>query len=379
MIANQSTVIKVSLLIPTLDQSGAEKQLSMLATSLPREEFEVQVIALTRGGPYETLLRQHEIPVTILNKRFRFDPLAYRALKKTIQKQQPDILHTWLFAANSYGRMAVKRLATTQKVPKVIVSERCVDSWKSNWQHNVDRRLLPQTSLLVGNSQSVVDFYEEKGVPASILRVVRNGIPIPEMTPSETIRQELFQQLDLPADARLMAFVGRLARQKRIEDLLWTLQLLRQMNDKIILLLIGEGPERARLEQLAHKYTVTPNVRFLGHRADAKQLFPLFDLFLLASDFEGQSNSLMEAMSYGIPVIASDIPPNRELVAHGETGFLTSVGDCTGYAQYAERILADPQLATDLGTAARNKMQQDFSIAKMTEGYAALYREVLTK
>ena len=159
MIANQSTVIKVSLLIPTLDQSGAEKQLSLLATSLPREEFEVQVIALTRGGPYETLLRQHNIPVTILNKRFKFDPLAYRALKKTIEQQQPDILHTWLFAANSYGRMAVRRMSKTLKTPKVIVSERCVDSWKSNWQHNVDRRLLPQTSLLVGNSQSVVDFY----------------------------------------------------------------------------------------------------------------------------------------------------------------------------------------------------------------------------
>ena len=375
MIANQSTVIKVSLLIPTLDQSGAEKQLSLLATSLPREEFEVQVIALTRGGPYEILLRQHNIPVTILNKRFKFDPLAYRALKKTIEQQQPDILHTWLFAANSYGRMAVRRMSKTLKTPKVIVSERCVDSWKSNWQHNVDRRLLPQTSLLVGNSQSVVDFYEEKGVPASILRVVPNGIPIPEVTSTESIRKELFQQQDIPDDARLMAFVGRLARQKRIEDLLWTL--LRQMNEKIILLLIGEGPERAKLEQLAHKYTVTPNVRFLGHRPDVKQLFPLFDLFLLASDFEGQSNSLMEAMSYGIPVIASDIPPNRELVMHGETGFLTSVGDCTGYAQYAERILADPQLATDLGTAARKKMQQDFSIAKMTAGYAALYREVL--
>ncbi len=370
-------MIKVSLLIPTLDQSGAEKQLTLLATSLPRDEFDVQVIALTRGGPYAEVLQQHDIPVTILKKRFKFDPLAYRALKKTLQQQQPDILHTWLFAANSYGRMAVKRLSASQKTPRVLVSERCVDSWKSNWQHNVDRRLLPQTSLLVGNSQGVVDFYRDKGVPDALLRVVPNGIVLPDTTVNETVRSQLYQEHDIPPNARLIAFVGRLARQKRVEDLLWALQLIRQMNEDIVLLVIGDGPERAKLEQLAHKYTVTPNVRFLGHRTDVDQLFPLFEVFQLASDFEGQSNSIMEAMSYGIPVVASDIPPNRELVVHGETGFLTSVGDSTGFAQFAERILADPQLAKDLGNAARKRMQEEFSVDKMVEGYARLYREVL--
>ena len=273
--------------------------------------------------------------------------------------------------------MAVKGLGASQKIPKVIVSERCVDSWKSNWQHNVDRRLLPQTSLLVGNSQGVVDFYREKGIPDSILRVVCNGIPIPDTSVCETTRNQLFQEYDLPENAKLIAFVGRLARQKRIEDLLWALQLVRQMDEKIILLLVGDGPEREKLEQLAHQYTITPNVRFLGHRPDVNKLFPLFELFLLASDFEGQSNSIMEAMSYGIPVVASDIQPNRELVIHGETGFLTSVGDCTGFAQYAERILADPELAKQLGTAAQKRMQEEFSVDKMVKGYAALYHEVL--
>lgn len=370
-------MIKVSLLIPTLDQSGAEKQLALLATSLPRDEFEVQVIALTRGGPYETVLKENDIPVTVLNKRFKFDPFAYRTLKKTLQNQQPDILHTWLFAANSYGRMAVKRLPTSQKRPKVIVSERCVDTWKSNWQHKVDRSLLPQTSLLVGNSQGVIDFYCEKGVPESILRVVHNGIPIPDDTICETTRNQLLKEHNLPDNARLIAFVGRLARQKRVEDLLWAVELLRQMNENVFLLIIGDGPERARLEQLAHKYTVTPYVRFLGHRKDVSKLFPLFELFQLASDFEGQSNSIMEAMSFGIPVIASDIQPNRELVEHGKTGFLTSVGDCTGFAQYAERILADPQLAKEMASASQKKMQEEFNIDKMVQEYAALYRKVL--
>lgn len=370
-------MIKVSLLIPTLDQSGAEKQLALLATSLPRDEFEVQVIALTRGGPYEDVLKENEIPVTILNKRFKFDPLAYRALKKTLQQQQPDILHTWLFAANSYGRMAVKRLPASQKRPKVIVSERCVDSWKSNWQHSVDRRLLPQTSILVGNSQGVVDFYHEKGVPETMTRVVCNGITIPDSTVCETTRNQFFEEQNLPKNARLIAFVGRLAKQKRISDLLWAIQLLRQMDENVILLVIGEGSERENLEQLARQYTITPNVRFLGHRPDVKTLFPLFELFMLASDFEGQSNSIMEAMSYGIPVVASDIQPNRELVIHGQTGFLSPVGDSTGFAQYAERILADPQRATEMASASQKRMQEEFNVDKMVNGYAALYRDLM--
>lgn len=374
---NHPIVIKVSLLIPTLDQSGAEKQLTLLACSLPRDEFDVQVIALTRGGPYETVLKENQIPVTILNKRFKFDPFAYRELKKTLQQQQPDILHTWLFAANSYGRMVVKRLNPSQKRPKVIVSERCVDSWKSNWQHSVDRKLLPQTSLLVGNSQAVVDYYREKGVPESILRVVCNGIPTADSTVSEKIRSQLFQELDLPANTQLVAFVGRLARQKRIGDLLWAVQLLRQMNENIVLLVIGDGPEREKLEQLAQQYTMASHVRFLGHRTDVKQLFPLFNVFMLASDFEGQSNSIMEAMTYGIPVVASDIPPNRELVVHGKTGFLSAVGDCTGFAQYAERILADTQLAAEMKAASQKKMQEEFNVDKMVNEYATLYREVI--
>ncbi|MGZ0166573.1 MAG: glycosyltransferase, partial [Planctomycetales bacterium] len=123
-------MIKVFLLIPTLDRSGAEKQLTHLAIGLPRDEFDVEVVALTRGGPYEEQLKAAGIPLTIIGKRWKFDPFALRRLGKLIADKQPDILHTWLFAANAYGRMAVG----SNPVSKVVVSERCVDSWKANWQ-----------------------------------------------------------------------------------------------------------------------------------------------------------------------------------------------------------------------------------------------------
>ena len=131
---------RVLLVIPTLDQSGAEKQLTLLATGLPRDQFDVRVVALTRGGPYAENLERHGIPVTILAKRWKFDPFCLWRLRRVIRDWQPAIIHTWLFAANAYGRM----VAGGRGQPPVIVSERCVDTWKSGWQLKLDRRQIPR-------------------------------------------------------------------------------------------------------------------------------------------------------------------------------------------------------------------------------------------
>ena len=96
-------MIRLLLIIPTLDRCGAEKQLTLLATGLPRDRFEVHVCALTRGGPLLADLEQAGIPVTVIGKSWKIDPMAYGRLRKHIAQLQPDIVHTWLFAANAYG------------------------------------------------------------------------------------------------------------------------------------------------------------------------------------------------------------------------------------------------------------------------------------
>jgi glycosyltransferase involved in cell wall biosynthesis len=101
-------------------------------------------------------------------------------------------------------------------------------------------------------------------------------------------------------------------------------------------------------------------------------------VFWLASDFEGLSNSIMEAMAARLPVVASDIPPNRELVVHGQTGYLAPVGDRVAFAQLAERLLVDRNLADQFGAAARQRIAREFSIARMVERYTRIYREVLS-
>ncbi len=168
-------VIKLLLFIPTLDRSGAEKQFSLLATRLPRDEFDVHAVTLTRSGPYESVLRDAGVRLSNLKKRMRVDPVALWRLKSLLDAEQPDILHSWIFAANAYGRLVTGRGPR----PKVVVSERCVDSWKSGWQLWLDRKQIGRTTRLVGNSASVAEFYKGLGVPSGKITVIPNGVADP--------------------------------------------------------------------------------------------------------------------------------------------------------------------------------------------------------
>lgn len=366
--------LKVMLLVPTLDQSGAEKQLVLLACRLPPDEFDVHVVAMTRSGPLAKELADHGVRLTVLGKKWKFDPFTFWRLRKLIQSEQPDILHTWLFAANAYARLIVGRRMSHR--PKIVVSERCVDVWKSGWQLWLDQKLIGRTDRLIGNSHAVAEFYRSIGYPDDIVRVIHNGISIPENFTTD--REALLAELEIPVGSPVIGFIGRMARQKRGEDIVFAMALVAILRPDAHLLMIGEGPERDKLMKFARDIGIDNLVRFTGHRADAAKLLSVVDVFWLASDFEGLSNSLMEAMAAGVPCITSDIPPNRELVVDGETGFLVRVGDRVGFQQFTDRLLGDAELARRMGDAGRERMRREFSIDSMVDAHAKLYREVVT-
>lgn len=365
--------MRLTLLTPTLDRSGAEKQLTLLACGLKSStDWDIEVVALTRGGPYQQILQERDIPVTVLNKRLRFDPVCYRRLKSHLARRSPDILHTWMFTANSYGRFA----AGAKPPFIVIASERCVDSWKSGWQKRIDRFLINRTDRLLANSQPVAEFYRDLGVDDSLIEVIPNGVEIPP-PPDPEVRQKLHREWNLPENAKVVGYVGRLARQKRMEDLMWGFQLFQQLSDNTFFVIAGDGPERSHLEDLAVRYTCDHLVRFIGHQPSGEELMPGIDLFWLASDFEGMSNSLMEAMAAGIPAIVSDIPANREVVVPGVTGELFPLGERMVLAQQSDRILNVPATYESMSAASVERMKQEFSVERMVDRHRDLYERVL--
>ncbi len=362
--------LRVLHILPTLDQGGAEKQLCLLAAGLPRDAFDVQVCALTRLGPRLEELRQADIPVTLIGKRWKVDPMAYWRLKRLILRLRPDIVHTWIFAANSYGRQA----ALAAKTPAIIAGERCVDLWKSWKELAVDRYLARRTTRIAVNSTGIVDFYAAHGLPREKFVVIPNAI-----TPCQAEvrdRDQFLDELKLPRGARLIGAVGRLWPQKRYKDLMWASDLLATARDDTYLLIAGEGPQEDELQRYRRQLGFSDRIRMLGHRQDVAQWMPLLDVFWLGSGYEGQSNALMEAMAAGVPAVVSDIAGNRDLVRPEDDGLLFPVGNRAELARQTVRLLDDPQWARSLGRAAQQRMRSEFSLERMIAAYAAMYQEV---
>ena len=179
--------------------------------------------------------------------------------------------------------------------------------------------------------------------------MIPNGVE-PAVVTQPLAKEALFAELGLPDNARLIGAVGRLWPQKGYKDLIWAAELLKVVRADSHLLIIGEGPQRAQLMRWRDSQELADRVHFLGHRNDVPAILPHLTCFWLGSAYEGQSNAVLEAMQAGIPVIATDIPGNRELVVPDETGFLYAVGDRATLARLTHRLFDDPDLAARFST-----------------------------
>jgi glycosyltransferase involved in cell wall biosynthesis len=358
---------RVALVIPTMDRGGAEKQLCLLAQNLPRDRFDVHVILLTRDGPLSKGLREAGIPVTVIGKRFKADPSAYFRLRREFTRLQPEIVHTWLFAANSFGRAA----ARAAKVPRIVGSERCIDPWKTAAHFMIDRRLAKFSETITTNSAGVRDFYSRHGIDEAKFTLIPNGIEPVSVTPRS--REDAFAALGVDPQRKLILSVGRLWPQKRYRDLIWSAELLGTLRDDTTLAIVGDGPQKGELLRHRDAVTVPKHVRFCGQRDDVTDLLPHADAFWIGSEYEGQSNSVIEAMQAGIPVIASDIPGNRDLIIDQHTGRLVALGDTADFARQTNELLDDEAESERLGKNARDRIAMEFTVAQMVAKHRNLY------
>lgn len=375
---------RLMMIIPTLVQGGAEKQMSLLAAGLPKDEFDVSVCVLTHTGPWESFLQQHEIPVTVIGKRFKADIIAAGRLLSHIKKLKPDIVHTWIFAANSYGRIAA-RLAG---VPHVVAGERCVDLWKTEKHFWLDRKLAKRTDAIVTNSSGVVDFYAEHGIDRSKFSVVPNGIStegFSGLDPNQRVqnhaeaKKRWCEKLKIPNNSHLIVSLARLWPQKRLKDVIWAIDLVNCTQENVHLVIAGDGPEAEALKKFSQETRTENNVHFVGHLNASTEILTAADVFVLASEYEGQSNSLMEAILHQVPVVVSDIPGNRDLVPDDSFGRIFQVGDRAGLAKAMLAGINEIEANSARVHQAHQRIIHDFSLPKMIESYADLYRQILQK
>ncbi len=354
-------------IVPTLEYAGPQKQMMLVSARLPRADFEVKVFSLNGTGPMANTLERQSISVIPAKGRHQSWGHTFQQLSQSIRDWSPEIVHTWTASANLMGRAAAVHRGVQQ-----IVATQPTRSHNPSTTDLISDRLLARwtSSYVVRNDQGKLA-YQSRGVSASKIHVIPNGV---EQASSQPLsRADCLERLKLPTNARMIGTVGPLNAEKRIKDLIWAADLLKVVRDDTYLLVIGRGPHEERLHLFRDQVRIRDRVRFLGTRDDLPQLLPHLDCFWLANRYESLTNSLLEAMSAGIPVVATNIAGNRQVITSGETGFLVKIGDRAGFARKTQKLLEDPNLAERCGKAAQKRVQHEFSAESVAKQYLQIY------
>lgn len=364
--ASAAERIRVAWVIPTLVRGGAEKQLSLLARHIDRSRFEPVVVTLTSEGPYAAELDAANVDRQHIGKRGKFDPLALQRLKRTLQQLRPDVVHTYLFAGNAYGRWAALRAG----VPVVFGGERSVDPWKRNWQLIIDRFLAGRSTGILTNSTAIVDFYSERGIDRAKFTVIFNGVERPNVQLS---REEIARRIGISPSKRWIVSIGRLWPQKGYKELIWAGSMLGVADPETVYLVIGDGPQRPQLQTFVNQIGGATTIRLLGDRPDAAEILQHADVLWNGSQYEGQSNAILEAMALGVPVVASDIPGNRDLIVHDQHGFLVSMKVADDLIKATRRMQYEPAERERIVQAAKRRVETEFSVDAMVRRHEEVY------
>ena len=214
----------------------------------------------------------------------------------------------------------------------------------------------------------------EYGTRCEKMRVIPGGVDRPE-PPSKT-RGEFLEELKFSSESRLVVVIGPLVPHKRVNDAIWCFELVRVMHEETRLLIVGDGPDRRRLERFARLVCQAGSVRFLGLRTDVADILGHADVVWQRSDWEAGPHAVLEAMAAGVPVVATDIGPHRRWIEHERTGYLVPVGNRAECTRITDHLLASDDLANRIGRAASAFAQKHCSARQMVEAYEQLYTEV---
>ncbi len=314
--------------VADLDGYGLTRQLELLVTAQLTAGQKVRVVALEADREVAASFQQLGARCRVLDRRWCRDPFVAVRLAKILRRQSFHLLHLWGQSAVDYFR-AVRPLV--RQVPTMTTR-----SNKSNG--------------------------------------IAPGIALPN-SPNLT-RQQFLAELNLSKNSTLIAVAGSLVRTQHIDEAIWDFELVRTLDEKVCLLVFGDGPDRHRCERFARLTSEPASIRFLGYRPDFRELLPHADLFWHTADAsEGLPQTVLEAMAAGVPVVANDGPGCRQILSDGSNGYLVPNNDRALFARHTRRILQDAPHAKQLRATAAQTVADRFSVEASVEAMAQAYAE----
>ena len=350
---------------------GAERLAAVVAMKLDPARFE-SVLCASRQTDEPLLDRELEeagIGVLALGRRSTLDLLAWRPLVSVL-RDGVDVVHAHMFGSNVWGTV----LGRLSGVPVVVAHEHTWSFQGRPLRRFLDRELVARWAdvFVAVSDEDRRKMIEVEGVDPAKIRLIPNGIPSPANGAVTDVRAELGIESGVP----VLGVVCELRAQKALEVLFEAAALLLAEFPTLKVLVAGDGPERARLEEGARRLGVADTVLFLGIRRDVPAVLAAVDVAVLSSDYEGSPLSVMEYMAAAKPVVSTRVGGVPELVREDVHGLLVEPRDPEALAEAVTRLLRDPALAKRLGTEGRQRQQREFSLEAMVRRIEDLYEEL---
>ena len=365
------TILHVMTKLPV---GGVENQLLLLLKHYDKAKLSPTVCSLSGKGEVGKKIEDMGIEVICLNKlEHGFDWTIIRDLVNIMKSNNVEVVRTHQYHANLYGRIA----AWLCRVPCIVPSVHNVYTRDRKIHRRILNNLLGRISdKIIAVSEAVkADIMAYDKIPDSRVKVVYNGVDEARFTCVE--RRSTRSEFNIPEHATVIGTVGRLAAQKGQRHLIESVALLVKEFPELILLIVGDGPEKEALRRTVSEKGLEKQVIFTGSRDDVPDLLAAMDIFVFPSLWEGMPNALAEAMAAGKPVIATDIKPNREVLGPEHAGVFVPIENSMAIASEIARLLRDRQAALLLGSVAQERAFSRFAISATVGAYTDLFGEIL--
>lgn len=362
-----------------ITKGGTEQHLFDLSVELTRAGHRVSVLCLLEGKYGDSFRSNPDIAYHCLHVKriYNFGGMAaIFGIARYIRLNCIDIVQTFHTGADLIGPIAS---LLSFRHPVVLSSRRDLGYTKSP-RHIVAQRLVNQlVDRILANSKAVSQsvLVLEK-YPVQNIEIIYNGIhSVKFPLPDQTTLEELREKFSLSVQDVVIGSVGNIRPVKGYDVMVEVAACICRQNANVVFIHAGDGEGRSELESRCKDAGIARQFRFLGHQHNIPEILSLMDVYLQPSRTEGFSNAVLEAMSTGLPVVATRVGGNPEIIDEGVNGFLVDSEDVAGMTTRLLALVKEPGVRTRMGNAGREKILEHFDISHMIKKYERYYYECM--